>query len=231
MHLIPGIKASNHDGLVQATFSTCVPINGISFYQPPEHGLSWAEKCLSFNQSAVNYAINNPDIKLVVMASPWGHMLNVPLHVKITDEKLQTSQLNIDNIFDAIIETVSSLKAAGKKVVLVAPPPTLGFNIAKCHEQRDRKQLRIGSHVREDCRLDYATYLEREKRLNTIFEKLREQNIAIYSFAEKLCTDEICETKLDGVILYQDMGHLSISGSIHYAQKFSMYEELNSLAN
>lgn len=231
MHIVPGLKASKHDGLIQATFSTCVPINGISFYQPPQYGLSWAEKCLNFNQSALDYAIKNPDIKLVVMASPWTHMFNVPLHVKSVDDKSQTSQLSKDEIIKEIIQTVSILKSAGKKVVLVAPPPTLGFNIAKCHEQRDRKQFRIGSQVREDCRLDYAKYLERDKTLNAVFERLREKNIAIYSFAEKLCNQEFCETKLDGVILYQDMGHLSISGSIYYAQKFSLYEELNSLAN
>lgn len=231
MHLVPGIKASDRKGLIQATFSTCVPIKGISFYQPPQHGLSWAHKCLSFNQSAIDYAIKNPDIELVVIASLWTHMLNVPLHVKNTDDKPQTSQLNKGDITGAIIRTVSTLKSAGKKVVLVAPPPSLGFNIAKCHEQRDREQFRIGSQEPEDCRLDYNKYLEREKRLNAIFEKLRENNIAIYSFAEKLCNDEFCDTKLDGVILYQDRGHLSISGSIHYAQKFSMHEELNSLAN
>ncbi len=232
MHLVPGINASRHDGLIQAAFSTCVPIVGISFYQPPQHGLSWAQKCLAFNQSALDHAIKNPDIKLVVIASAWMHMLNVPLHVKITGDEAQAIQLSKDDIIEAIDQTVSILKKSGKKVVLVAPPPSLGFNIAKCHEQRDRKQLRIGlQQVREDCRLDFARYLERDKALNAIFEALREKNIAIYSFAENLCNNEFCETKLDEVILYQDSGHLSISGAIYYEHRFSMYDELNKLAN
>jgi len=231
MHLVPGLKETSPIGFVQATFSTCVPIDGVSFYNPPQHGLSWSEDCLVFNQSAINYATDNPNIELVILASPWMHLLNTKHQARIKNNTTQITQLTRTEMVDALIQTVSKLKAAGKKVVLVAPPPTLGFDIAKCHEQRDRKQWRIGVAGREDCRLEYSKYAERSKPLNSIIEKLNEEGVAVYSFAENLCNQEFCETKLDSVVLYQDMGHLSISGSEHYARKFSMYEKLRELAN
>lgn len=231
MHLAPGLKLTTPEGLIQAAKHTCLPISGISFYNPPDHNRSWAKDCIDFNEQVERHAIDSSTIELVVLASLWQHMLTTPVQLVNDGNSLELSSLSIADITSRIAAMVSRIQASAKKVVVVAPPPGLVFDIAKCHERRQRGQWRISKVKRSDCRIDYLEYKSRSKKVIELMTALDDQGIAVYWFDEKLCNGQHCETKLDEVILYRDNGHFSHAGSEYYATEFELFKELKLIAN
>lgn len=229
MHLAPGLKLTAPKGIVQAALATCVPIGGASFYSSPNYGMKWAKDCINFNRAVENHAANNPSIELVILSSLW-HLVNASELLVADGASYKLSPQSIDEIALHIEKTTTRLRASGKKVVVIAPPPTQGFNIAKCHERKERGQWRLDVIGRAECRLNYSDYKSRIQKTDQLMTELIARSIPVYFFNKKLCDSQYCDTKLDNVILYRDTGHLSYLGSEHYAERFKLFSELKALA-
>lgn len=92
------------------------------------------QDCINFNSQVERYAINNKSIELVVLASRWEHILSMPKQLTSDGNLVELKSLNIDDIANRLTAMINRIRAAGKKVVVVAPPPALEFNIANCHD-------------------------------------------------------------------------------------------------
>ena len=231
MHLAPGLKLTASEGIIQAAKLTCLPITAISFYRLPKHGRTWGQDCINFNNQVERYAINNNSIERVVIASLWEHILSSPKQLTANGNLIELKPLNIDDIANQLIAMINRIRAAGKKVIVVAPPPALEFDIANCHERMQRGQWRIDNGSGQDCRISYSAYKNRSQKVTELMSVLSTRGISVYWFDEKLCDDQHCITKLDEVILYRDKHHFSYAGSERYALKFDLAAELKSLAN
>ena len=227
MHLIAGLALSDK-GVMQATKTTCLPIKDIGFFHPPSFERPWSQSCIEFNSAVLNYLKIPTSIKTVVMASPWRHLLNLNTHIRYTDNQYTQIQLNNMDVADEMLHTANQIRKQGIKVVIVAPPPRVTFNIGRCHEKLSRNQIKIGGGL--DCSLDYNEYQKFDEKVNKLIHYLESKGETMYSFKDNLCTEKRCETALDGIVLYRDNGHFSYAGAEKYAQKFKLYDTLSQMA-
>ena len=102
-------------------------------------------------------------------------------------------------------------------MVVVAPPPSTGFDYTHCLERRARNRTLFGRFI--DCDIPVAEYHESKREVFAFLQQLRMRaNVEVVSFDAFLCGPRECRTELDGTFLYRDEGHLSNDGSVALAK-------------
>jgi len=217
----PGAK------IMQATRSVCAPMLGLSIFSPPLYGVEWAENCIRFNQNVLITIASMPSVKVVVLATN-NNFLDGSVLIQEGDRLLKTAA-SIEMASMYLRGTVRALRNAGKRVVVVEPPPNQGFDIGRCIERRSSGKFYFGAA--DNCKILVSDY---ESRFEKTFQFSRRVNndgyVKIFSFRSALCNIEFCETKLGDKIIYRDSGHLSYEGSIELAKKIALVAELERLA-
>lgn len=228
MHLVPGLAAVTDRGIIQATRSNCGPILGLAplsnvFYMRP-----WAEACMEFNQSVLDYLRLTPSIRVVVLSSPFHQYLrgddkrNHWRTLGVLDGRLVEREASVDVALDGLRATIQSLHTLGKKVVLVAPPPAAGFNIGACAERKAQGKLVIGSPL-DDCSVPVSAFRAFHARTLELIHRLEgEPGLQIVSFEPVLCDKLRCSSRMDDTYLYVDSGHLTHEGSAVLARKLDL---------
>jgi peptidoglycan/LPS O-acetylase OafA/YrhL len=224
MHLVPGIAATANGGVVQATQSMCGPFVGLAPMDNGSYNRTWAEQCLAFNQSVLDYLATAKSVQVVVISSTFGQYLEVPDKNRMwrslvnLDGQLTERQPTTALAIAAMRYTVEKVRALGKRVVIVAPPPSSGFDIGLCLERKATGRLILGAN--RDCSVPVADYYaKRAPVLNFLKQLHTEARVNIVNFDAVLCSETICATELDGKFVYRDSGHLSYDGSELMARK------------
>jgi hypothetical protein len=123
----------------------------------------------------------------------------------------------VDQVVEALVRTVDAIRAAGKKAVIVAPPPASGMNMGLCHERLSSGKIFIGS---DDCSIPRADYLKWDKDVLTVLGRASAKaHVNVVGLSNFLCDKNRCRTSLSGTPLYRDQGHLSYDGSVVLADK------------
>lgn len=212
MHLVPGllkVPAIEHGGLVQVTKAACAPILGMASIDQ-NHDARWAARCLAYNKKAFDMLAANPSVTHVLMSSPLqGYFSEGSLEVFVSGQpKVAQRELAIN----AMVSTVQSLQAAGKRPVLIAPPPSPGFDIGQCHLRRAAGLLVFG---RDSCDFDLE-----ERRIfqagirEGLVEVALRTGAPLLGFESVVCPNGRCRTQTSsGTVVYKDRGHLSTRGS------------------
>ena len=206
MHLVPGLVANPEvSGLVQLTSPSCNPVVSLTTMH---RTLNFAERCMAHNQRALDYILADAAITDVIISSPFG--LFYPSRTKY----LYEGQI-IDNqpelAAQAMVVGINRLKAAGKNVMIVSPPPSSGTNIGDCLERELAGLITLGQascdFIRAKAELRLAPV---RQRLEWVAETA---GVSLLWLPNLMCSDTICHTRLDGVPLFRDGAHLSIIGS------------------
>ncbi|WP_346288974.1 acyltransferase family protein [Zoogloea sp.] len=225
MHLVPGLAAVSDGGVVQATRGNCGPILDLAplsdvFYLRP-----WAEACMDFNRSVMDYIARTPSIRVVVLSSVFHQYLrgedsrNHWRTLGRVNGSLVERAASVDIATEAMRATIRSLHALGKEVVLVAPPPSSGFNIGACSERRAQGKLVIGAPL-EDCSIPQDAFRSFHGRTLELIRRLEgEPGLHVLSFEGLLCAEQRCAAQLEGTFLYVDTGHLTREGAALLARK------------
>ena len=230
MHLVPGIASSTHLGVIQATKSSCAPLAGVAqiaegFPRP------LAEDCLSLNRSVLAYLATDRHIETVVLSSPYYPYFDTAnRRLLVADgDRLQVEQPSMERALSAQIETIAALRSLGKRVVVVAPPPSNGVDYTHCAE---RKALaRTLAAASRDCDMPAESYRGSKRQVLDFLQRLGQQaNVAVLDFDALLCDFGTCQTALDGVMLYRDEGHFSPDGSRAVAARLGLGDRLVQLA-
>ena len=213
MQLVPGIQASTpHLGMVQATKSSCGPFAGIAQYTD-DYPRAYALDCLSFNQSVLEYVRATPSIHTVVLSSAFYPYFDASRHLVQRgadgdvhvhpDEAIALRTLR---------GTIDAIRASGKRVVLVAPPPSTGFDYTHCLERKARGRTVFGSFT--DCSMPVDEYRASKATVLDFLSRIGgDAGVDVIRFDELLCDEARCATELDGTFLYRDEGHLSYDGA------------------
>lgn len=233
MHLVPGIVGSTDKGVIQATRGNCGPFANLAplsniFYLRP-----WATACLDFNRSVLDYLAQTPSIETVVLSSPFNQYLKQydgKHHwrtLSVVDGVPLEQGSSVDLAVAAMLETIQRLRAQGKNVVIVAPPPSSGFNVGACLERKAQGKLVIGAPS-GDCSIPAADY----QRFFTLTKEFllrvqKESGVNLVSFDSLLCDSRSCVTQLDGKFLYVDSGHLTHDASLLLAHKLGLRKVLS----
>ncbi|MBK7137377.1 MAG: hypothetical protein IPH73_14595 [Rhodocyclales bacterium] len=126
-------------------------------------------------------------------------------------------------------ETVSKIRALGKRVVVVAPPPTSNFDIGGCLERKATGKLILGAAP--DCQILVSTYHRQQALVLDFLAKLpHEAQVNVVRFDEFLCSKRTCLTELEGAFIYRDWSHFTHEGSRIVAARMGLMDRLYSSA-
>ena len=232
MHLLPAILATTKRGIAQATKSNCGPLDGLAPVGERDYLPLWGRTCLEFNQSVMAYLERTGSVEYVVLSSAFAQYLggvtwmrNLNL-LRSENGEIVEVEPNLQLAVERLRITVAKLRALGKKVVVVAPPPTSTFNIGQCLELKASGKLYFGTDGNL-CRISAAAYHQSRTLLRQFLARLPSAAaVSVVDFDGVLCSESACETELNGVFVYRDGGHLSVEGSRQLGIKMGFGDRL-----
>ena len=228
MHLVPGLVASTELPVAQATRSTCAPILGTALYALPTHTETWAKSCVEFNDAVLRSLSKEfQSVQVVVLSSPWDYLLDAPVMVDGTSVQHARSELLVARMK----LTVNAIRAMGKRVILVAPPPGPGFDAGRCNERLISGTWSFGGTA--DCQFDLDKANARSQTVRSFLDQIsRDGGVTVVTFDDALCSvaTNRCTTRWGSTLLYRDVGHLSYEGSIAVAARIKLGQLVENLA-
>ncbi|QAY77488.1 acyltransferase family protein [Sphingosinicella sp. BN140058] len=233
MHLGPGLAVSSPGGVEQATRTSCGPFLGLAPVNGAQQTPDWARRCIAFNDSVLAALARSPQIDTVILSSalaqyvpgqePGWHAL-----VRRGDALTEQPQ-SLDQVHAALTRTVAAIRRSGKKVVLIAPPPSAGFDMARCQAREAAGLPVVAPEGRCDFSLD--AYSAFRRPINAFLaEVTRRKTLPILSFEETLCGSGTCRISAGGKPIYRDLAHLSIVGSRALGHEMRMGETARAMA-
>ncbi|WP_162301409.1 acyltransferase family protein [Cognatilysobacter segetis] len=213
MQLVHAILADRPDlHVLQATKSSCGPYAALAQY-PDDFPRAYALNCLSFNRSVVDYLRKTPSVHTLVLSSAYYAYIDPSRHLIDNSNGVPTDRKPTPQIaLDRLRETIETARSLGKRVVVVAPVPSTGFDFTHCVERKARGRTWFGRRM--DCRIPREAYEANMKpTLDLLAQLEREAKVSVVRFDDALCDESHCATEMQGVMLYRDDGHLSYEGS------------------
>lgn len=231
MHLVPGVVAMKEGhGVIQATKYVCGPLMGLApkgIFTGATQNLRWAESCLNFNSSVLNFISKNDSIKTVVLSSYFSQYLQ-PAKFNIVNKfgsLNASSEVHFAAAKAALAETVRILRARGKKVIIVAPPPAMDFDAGRCWERNVRSLPTFGKY--ENCnpeRIDIEN--KRAEVYRLLSEVSMSESVNVIKFNDALTNSGKIITEENGLNIFIANAHLSYTGSVYLANKINIVNEI-----
>lgn len=230
MHLVPGlVQEWKNAGVIQATMSSCGPFLGVAPHKIAHPGQgavmdqAWAQRCIAFNKSVIDYLHTATAIDTVVLSSPFSAYVTHENYEHVVENGQAFSSVPVSTAAAqaGLHRTVEAIRALGKKVVLIAPPPSVDFDIGGCLERQISGTIAFGG--RKGCTIDRVEYqTKRANVLDLLNAVSTHADVAVIRFDPYLCHANVCETLLDGTMIYRDVGHLSYAGSELLAKRMQL---------
>ncbi|ARO32379.1 acyltransferase 3 family protein (plasmid) [Rhizobium sp. NXC14] len=231
MAVVPGLATTvGEAGLAQLTMSGCFPAIGVSAFSKasasPYYPRAFAEDCIHFNDSVVAILKNRPEISIVAIASPFATPVSTDfMLLNRNNDTFTEADTSLDVAVEGIKALVEAVRALGKRVVIVAPPPVASFDIGDCLERKARGSVILGRY--SDCKIYVSEYRQfRSRTLDLLNQVASKADVEVVSYHDFLCDDTTCKTEIDGKFIYRDSGHLSYEGSEIIARKTKLAERL-----
>ncbi|MFL5239959.1 MAG: acyltransferase family protein [Rhizomicrobium sp.] len=185
---------------------------------PPLLGVKRADtaKCAAFNDAVAKIATSK-SIKEVILEARWAKNAEGSSfgqepsgRVRLYDDISQgrTESETRDVFFRGVDRTVQALTRAGKKVILVASVPEVGFPVPAylARARMADPNAKLSTSI--------AAYLERQKFVLWTFAQMRQRYGAEIVYPDRvLCQGGTCQVALNGRPLYRDAHHLTTFGA------------------
>ncbi|MGY4827993.1 acyltransferase family protein [Sphaerotilaceae bacterium SBD11-9] len=235
MHVVPGIAETAGPGVVQATRPVCGPMLDLAPFNNVNQNETWVKECLAFNESVIEYLSKTPTIDTVVIASLFGQYLGVSYGEQswiagtIVNGRVVGQPPNVALVKQSMATTVARVRALGKRVVVIAPPPSSGPNVGRCLERVATGKISLGMNAR--CEMPVADVQRHQAPILELLKQLpAAADVAVFDFNSVLCSTQTCVSQLDGTFLYRDEHHLSYDGSRLLAKKLDLGNTLRAMA-
>lgn len=228
MHLIPGIVATRLPAqqVVQATKYVCGPLTGVApvgHFVGSTQNSAWAKGCLNYNNDVLAYLRANPSIRTVAVASVFKQYLTPELfHVTVGTPAANREQPSSEDIAIAGLgNTVRAIRAMGRRVVVIAPPPALDWDAGLCAERRLRGLPTYGKYA--DCSVPDDEYKAlRAPVLRFMQRAERDLGVDVLMLDDALRVGNGYAASAEGRIVYIANGHLSYWGSEYVARRMQL---------
>ncbi|MCK0171444.1 acyltransferase [Aliiroseovarius sp. S1123] len=213
MHLAQALQVrTSSPSMVQLTLSQCGPIPNLA----AQGSITSWQDCLGFNDSALNWILNQPSIRTVVISSPFDQTLR-----DLRDRNgniIADPDVRRDAISNELTSLSTLLASVGKNLIVVSPPPRTGADLGLCFV---RNHL-MGNAV-DTCDFpveDHHIFSFASRHLLQVVS----QTVRVVWLENFLCEAGTCRVTLDGVPVYRDVGHLSVDGSTKLGATFDLLE-------
>lgn len=217
--ITPAIDASTDEQIAQASMGQCVPLLGLAPYDLDSPRPS-GQRCIAHNQGVLDYAIRTPSIRVVVLTGDYLRYANTDTIALVSNGNLRKPSISV--IAEAQARLTAALRDAGKRVVVIAPPPQARFDIGACWERRLEHRPTVATFA--DCALTRTTRRAEEVTSGRMLAAFAEAGTPVIALNRMICPDARCFTQWGGKPLYRDGKHLSRSGSIAIGQRFRLGE-------
>lgn len=212
MHLAAALHNSiSSVPFVQLTLSGCAPFPGLS----DKASKSERAACIDFNDTALRWILSQDKIKTVVISSPFRHILSASLTTR-DDHRFDSVEERKAALVRSATELGRALAIAGKKLVIVSPPPATGMDLGLCPIRMHLNGVAgaacdfpIGKHWSGS-----ALAIELVKSLESV--------APVVWLDDYLCTNGTCRVTLDGTPIYRDADHLSNAGSAELGRRVDL---------
>eukprot|EP01032_Pedospumella_encystans_P037798 gene37798-42811_t len=237
MHLVPGLAENwEQQGIAQATKSQCGPLMGIAPHTSAAQGhsntanLAWGISCIRFNEDVLAYLRDTKSIHTVVLSSPLSQYLDARHHAHLIQngEDYRAVLMQPAAVYAGLRRTIDAVQQLGKRVVLVAPPPSADFNVGNCLERELSGAFSFGGMP--GCAVNVSEYQTRRAPVLALLKRMKQEGIPVISFDAWLCSGASCRTMVDGTMLYRDNGHFSVDGSRLIAQRVGLANQIREQA-
>jgi len=236
MHLVPGIVAERgQEKIVQATKYVCGPLVGAApVIDTPGAMFNrlWADGCLSFNDDVLDYIRRTPSIRTVVLASVMKSYTDRDLaHVmeRSPDGKLAARPAGVDAGLRGLATTVRELRAMGRKVVFIAPPPAMDWDAGLCAERLFRGLPTLGPN--RDCAVRDVDYRRKRAAVLELLHKAPSMlGLNVIMFDDAMRRGDRYPAIESGQIVYIANGHFSYAGSELLAKRMRLVDRIHAEA-
>jgi peptidoglycan/LPS O-acetylase OafA/YrhL len=226
MHWVTGI-ASEGTGLLQFTRATCAPVLGLAL-NDAQKSRAWGESCILFNESALN-AIKSSGAQVVLLGALWGYIMDGAQTVRKDSGEFAVEPGSASRFGERFASTIDALRAAGKRVVVILPPPSPGFDAGRCQERRVTGLFSFGAP--DDCNFTADQARERHAGIVAQMNQLAvKHSFQVIDPFEWICAEKTCSTMRDTTVLYRDAGHLSYEGSAAIVNAVGLTQKILTLA-
>ncbi|WP_087501559.1 acyltransferase family protein [Pseudomonas sp. SID14000] len=219
MHNIPGMAQSQKIDIRQATRSSCAPFLNTAPNTKRSNFEEQARQCVGFNDSAFKFISETPTIKTVILAGSYGQYMHDSYESISFDANgaMQIAKSTPERAMKDMQVVVEKLKALGKQVVIIAPPPPLNNTIVSCIQG---EMVNPSLNQSNKCLLDRKLFERSHKNVLNLM-KYAETTLGakVIYLSDVLCDANSCKTIIDGVPIYRDPGHLSTTGSLKLYEK------------
>ncbi len=233
MALVPGIVATDsaQTGVVQATRSMCAPLLDYAVVRDSVYDRTWAMRCIDFNASVLRYVASTSSIEYVVLSSLFHQVANDAdrLLVRRASGGYDTVDAGQTEAINGMRHTVQALRALGRKVIVIAPPPASGFNMGRCLERLETGKPILGAP--RGCAIDAAEFRSARQAVRSLMTALPNlADVEVLQPESVLCDTVLCRTHAGGTFIYRDAGHLSREGSVYLARIMSLNTRIRAAA-
>ena len=189
--------------------SVCTPVIGLAA-KTDNANLSGAQACISVNKEFRKYLLGNNDIKTVILASHWDNVMN-----NITLDDHDRTLTTPDRAKAALVENIRTLKAHGKRVVVILDPPFTGTDLGACIKTAIKAKTAL-----ESCNFKLTN--SSSLAMNELVSSLSAEADKIITPSDFICPKGTCLVSVGNTIIYRDEYHLSVKGSGYLGRTYDL---------
>jgi peptidoglycan/LPS O-acetylase OafA/YrhL len=220
--LYPGLSAALGDrgeGLLFLGAPGCPPLADTDFGRGAERG---NKACMAMTNHVLETVTTHPTVQTIILAmrgprNMYGTGFGAveasmkPKEIRWKGGREGAGQL--ETFKGALDATVARILASGKRVVIVADWPELGFDPRVCLNVRP---VQFSSRKPSECAVSRSAVEARNRDYKTLLGSLerRHADVKVFDPWPFLCDNIACHAIRDGELLYQDNNHLSVQGSM-----------------
>lgn len=193
---------------------------------PPLPGIERVDddrRCAQESEATLAFLMKVPDIKTVILtgrfvtySEPGSFGYETAPPPRFISTQSQPSESQRELVLGALKETVSSLRSAGKSVIIINEPPQQLVDETRCHARRSWGN---GLNVAIDCDIPFNLHHARSAAVNDALTKLSsaQHRVCYFQPAQYLCNEQKCASEIDGETIYLDNIHLNARGAEYLA--------------
>ncbi len=225
MHLSPALQSSRTQmPFRQHTVSSCIPVNDLSIVGNVVSPAR-ADLCLRQTHRVLEWLESQTGVEYVVLATPFDY---TTFDLMTADgDRVEENKEEI--VLEYLEDTIEMIRANGQKPIFVAPPPSTGDDIGRCFVR-----ARLFDADTQRCDFTPEEMSAASQQAYRLMSQMSD-HAPFVSLKELICktngVEDTCEISTDGLPIYRDAGHLSITGSAHIGEAHDLMGIITSKAD